>query len=142
MTIRLTAGGIVLNSKGEVCIVNQRYKNFSLPKGGVEPGEDILEAAKREIYEETGITHLKLIKKLGTYSRESAKFDTKKPVSVLKEFHMYLFVTDQMDLKPVDPANPYAKWVHKDEVVSYLFFKKDIAFYMNVRNELDIDTQI
>ena len=53
-----SAGGVVLNKKGEVLIVNQYGNSWSLPKGHIEEGEEILEAAKREIYEESGIKNL------------------------------------------------------------------------------------
>ena len=64
-----TAGGVVLNEKGEVLVVNQRGNSWSLPKGHIDPGEDDLTAAKREIAEESGITELDYIKPLGTYER-------------------------------------------------------------------------
>lgn len=35
------------------------YRNWDFPKGRVEPGEDPLEAARREVAEETGIRDLK-----------------------------------------------------------------------------------
>ena len=53
-----SAGGVVLNNKGEILIVNQHGNSWSLPKGHIEEGEEILEAAKRETYEESGIRNL------------------------------------------------------------------------------------
>ena len=44
-----SAGGVVMNSKGEVLVVSQGGTSWSLPKGHVEVGEDSLKAAKREI---------------------------------------------------------------------------------------------
>ena len=63
------AGGIVINDNQEIAIVNQNHNSWSLPKGHVDKGETILDAAIREIYEETGIKDLKLIKPLGDYGR-------------------------------------------------------------------------
>jgi 8-oxo-dGTP pyrophosphatase MutT (NUDIX family) len=40
-------------------LVLRAYKNWDFPKGRVEPGEDPLDAAKREATEETGLTDLK-----------------------------------------------------------------------------------
>ena len=60
-----SAGGVVLNKNGEVLIVNQHGNSWSLPKGHIEEGEEILEAAKRETYEESGIKNLTYIKDLG-----------------------------------------------------------------------------
>ena len=63
-----SAGGIVLNTKKQVLLVSQ-VTSWSFPKGHVEKGESILDAAKREIYEESGIQDLKLIKAFDSYQR-------------------------------------------------------------------------
>jgi 8-oxo-dGTP pyrophosphatase MutT (NUDIX family) len=47
-----------VNSKGEVLVANQKGKSWPLPKGHIGPGEDALAAARREIFEETGISQL------------------------------------------------------------------------------------
>ncbi len=65
------AGGIVLNDKGEIAIVSQFGEEWVLPKGKVENGEELLEAAKREIYEETSLKELELVTNLGTYEHYS-----------------------------------------------------------------------
>ena len=54
----ISAGGIVVNPRGEIVIVQQKSGNYSLPKGYVERGESPLQAAIREIVEETGIDDL------------------------------------------------------------------------------------
>jgi len=52
-------GGLVLNSKGEVLVVKEKngpIRGFwKIPGGMVDPGEDLVEAVKREVLEETGI---------------------------------------------------------------------------------------
>ncbi len=56
-------GGLVYNNKGEVLFI-YRNKKWDLPKGAKEKGEDIEDAAIREVEEETGVTGLKIVKKL------------------------------------------------------------------------------
>jgi 8-oxo-(d)GTP phosphatase len=54
-----SAGGVVWRGEGaqrEVMVVHRdRYGDWSLPKGKVEPDEAVLHAAVREVYEETGV---------------------------------------------------------------------------------------
>lgn len=50
---------LVQNSKGEILLVKHTYlTGWHLPGGGVDYGEDVVTAAKREVYEETGISDL------------------------------------------------------------------------------------
>ena len=42
------------------CLVLRVYRNWDFPKGLVEPGEEPLEAALREVTEETGLRDLSL----------------------------------------------------------------------------------
>jgi len=56
-----SAGAVVFFKEGEkiLYLLLRAYKNWDFPKGEIEPGEDELEAAKREVAEETGLTDLK-----------------------------------------------------------------------------------
>ncbi len=54
---RKNVGIVIFNSKGEV-LVGERINikgSWQFPQGGIDEGEDLLTAAKREIYEEVGI---------------------------------------------------------------------------------------
>ena len=53
--IRYGARGIVVNDNGEIAIFHKRLKNeYKLPGGGIEKNENIIDAFRREIMEETG----------------------------------------------------------------------------------------
>ncbi len=56
------AGGIVVNDKGKLLVI-ERNGITDLPKGKVEKGESIKEAAIREVKEECGINNLIIKKK-------------------------------------------------------------------------------
>ena len=66
------AGGVVQNDQKELLFI-YRLNKWDLPKGKVEKGEKLEECALREVEEETGLTKLKLKKKLGeTYHTYNA----------------------------------------------------------------------
>ena len=52
---RCTARAIVRNTDGLYAVMYaKKYGLYSLPGGGIEEGEDVLTALRREVYEETG----------------------------------------------------------------------------------------
>jgi 8-oxo-dGTP pyrophosphatase MutT (NUDIX family) len=130
-----TAGGVVLNKAGQVLVVSQHGTSWSLPKGHIEKGENQRQAAEREIYEETGVNHLVFKKELGSYERYRIGLKDKDDKSELKKIHMFLFETEQNDLKPIDPHNPEAKWVSKEKVEELLTHPKDKAFYKSIMSK-------
>lgn len=129
-----SAGGVVLNKNKEVLIVSQFGTAWSLPKGHLDNDEDHITAAKREIYEESGVSELNLIKELGSYERFKMDEKAQDDESELKNILIYLFETTQIDLKPIDPENPEARWVKKEDVQTWLTHPKDKEFFMKVIN--------
>ena len=131
-----TAGGVVLNKKGLVLVVSQNGNSWSLPKGHIDDGENKLQAAIREIYEESGISELELIKELPSYERYRIGLDGGEDKSELKKIFMFLFKTNQEVLKPIDPTNPEARWIKKEKVAELLTHKKDKEFFLSIINEI------
>lgn len=56
-------GGLVFNKYGDVLFIFRNGK-WDLPKGGTEKKETMEETAMREVEEETGVSGLKIVKKL------------------------------------------------------------------------------
>ena len=131
-----TAGGVVLNKEGLVLVVSQNGNSWSLPKGHIDEGENKLQAAIREVYEESGISELELIKEFDSYERYRIGLDGGEDKSELKKIFMFLFKTNQEVLKPIDPANPEARWVKKEEVAEVLTHKKDKEFFLKITGEM------
>ena len=131
-----SAGGVVLNSKGQVLVVNQNRNSWSLPKGHLDPGEDELVAAKREIYEESGIKKLTFLKKLGTYERPKIGLKGGDDAAQIKRITLFLFTTEEMRLQPLDPDNPEARWVERSDVPGILTHAKDKAFFLSILDQL------
>ena len=134
--VTVSAGGVVINAQGMVLVVNQHGTSWSLPKGHVDPGEEPLEAAIREIEEESGITDLHLFHTLGAYGRYKIGQKGGEDKSEWKVLLFFLFETKQNELKPQDPHNPEARWVTPDEVEALLTHAQDKAFYKSIRPQV------
>ena len=93
MPAHISAGGVVARvERGRVHIALVREGTrfqYVLPKGHVESGEMVEQAARREIAEETGLADLELLGTLGV--RERLDFDR----TSWKTTHYFLFVTTQ-----------------------------------------------
>ena len=67
LPMRIGVGIILLNNKNKV-FVGKRKDNpgdkWQMPQGGVDDGEDFITAMKRELYEETSIKNIKIIKEI------------------------------------------------------------------------------
>lgn len=131
-----SGGGVVVNQKGKILVISQHGTSWSLPKGHVEEGEDEITAAKREIYEESGISDLELIKEFDEYQRYRIDKKGGDDFSELKTIKIFLFKTKQNILKPVDQDNPEAKWLEKEKVVDLLTHQKDKEFFLSVIDKL------
>jgi len=72
---RITARAIVKNQDGLYAVMySDKFKLHSLPGGGVEDGEDVLTALRREVYEETGCV-CDEIRELGIVAENRASLD-------------------------------------------------------------------
>ena len=125
-----------MNAKGEVLVVNQRGNSWSLPKGHIDPGEDALAAAQREIAEESGVTDLAFVKDLGGFQRPRIGLHEGDDLSELKDIRIFLFRTGQLDLRPSDPQNPEARWVDREDVSELLTHRKDKEFFRSILGEI------
>lgn len=133
----ISAGGVVVGPDGRVVVVSQNGNSWSLPKGHIDAGENALQAAQREIQEETGITELELVGELGEYQRyRIATGGQGQDLSEMKTIVLFHFKTGQAELKPIDPANPEARWVAKDDVAKLLTAPEDGAFFEKIKDQL------
>ena len=72
LPFRLGVGVVVLNKENKV-FVGKRKDNpvnkWQMPQGGVDDGEDLVGAMKRELSEETGIKNIKILKEIDGWSK-------------------------------------------------------------------------
>ena len=70
LPLRLGVGIALLNHENKVFVgkrIDNPANSWQMPQGGVDKNEDFLQAAKRELEEETSIKTVKVIKKLNEW---------------------------------------------------------------------------
>ena len=132
-----SGGGVIMNDKDEVVMIKQTGNVWKLPMGHIEGGETELAAAKREIFEETGVTRLSLLLEFDKYKRFKINLHEGDDENEIKEIRMYLFTTDEEKLAPHDDSIIDCMWVHKDKVAEQLSNKKDREFYVGILSMLN-----
>src|SRR5437660_9642294 len=116
-----SAGAIILREVGgklKIALAHhpRGTKFWVLPKGHVEEGESLEQAALREIYEEAGLDTVQLIKHLGTMTRESVKSNGDVEQ---KTIHFYLAYApgDSQSHAPTDPKFIEVDWFSPGEAI-------------------------
>ncbi len=107
--LRTGAGGVVarIDDRGKVWVALIRDRGdhaYVLPKGGVEKGETLEEAAMREIAEEAGFSKLDCLCELGIGERLSGRLTT------WQKTHYFLFLTTQIRGRPTDRRDWEVDW--------------------------------
>ena len=142
LPLRSGVGIIVLNKSDKVFVAQRidNPKNFwQMPQGGVDDGEDFLKAAYRELYEETSIKNVELIKELdGTITYElpdrllgviwKGKYKGQKQKWFLMRF---LGEDKEINIKTKNPEFLDWKWIDIDQITEVV-----VDFKLHVYKEL------
>ena len=138
LPLRIGVGVIVLNDQNKI-FVGKRKDNpvdkWQMPQGGVDKNENFITAMKRELYEETSIKNIKILKELdGSFEYElpknllgiiwRGKFRGQKQKWFVVRF---TGKESEINLKTKHPEFIEWKWVEMDELPKIIVdFKKDV----------------
>lgn len=90
----VSSGGVVykVTPRGVfVAFVRDSVGKMTFPKGHVERGETIESTARREVLEETGLSGLRLVRRLGKITITFEDRYVRKGDTVVKDIHYFLF---------------------------------------------------
>ena len=138
LPLRIGVGVIVLNKENKI-FVGKRKDNpvnkWQMPQGGVDKNENLITAMKRELYEETSIKNIKVLKELDEW------YEYELPKNLLgiiwkgkfrgqkQKWFIVRFVgkENEINLKTKHPEFIEWKWIKMDELPKVIVdFKKNV----------------
>ncbi|HRH23196.1 MAG TPA: bifunctional class I SAM-dependent methyltransferase/NUDIX hydrolase [Candidatus Magasanikbacteria bacterium] len=134
-----SAGGVVVRKEGEKYFVAlERDTNLEksdywfIPKGHLDPGETLEEAARREISEEVGVIDL-------SYERFLIKTERKEYIGdEWKNMYYFLYTTEQIELQPkkakAHDRKHEAKWIDLFQKEPISSFEEQESVFRMVRS--------
>ncbi|MEA3305994.1 MAG: NUDIX domain-containing protein [Candidatus Omnitrophota bacterium] len=118
-----SSGGIVVklyNSKIRVLLIKDFCGKWTWPKGKVDKGESPLDAAKREVREETGLKNILMIAKAG----QTNYFYKRAGKLIYKTVYLYLFKfagKEALSIQKAEIAD--GKWFSEEEALLKIGYK-------------------
>ena len=140
--LRVGVGIVLLNTENKV-FVGKRIDNpqnyWQMPQGGVDKNETLLQAAKRELEEETGVKTVKLIKELDgwlTYDlpkRLLGKVWNGKYSGQKQKWFLMKFIgnDNEINVKTKHPEFLEFKWIDLDKITEVV-----VDFKLNIYKEV------
>ena len=146
LPLRIGVGIILLNNKNNVFVgrrIDNPKNSWQMPQGGVDENEEFLQAAKRELEEETGVKSVKLIKELdGWFKYDLPEYllgklwEGKYRGQKQKWFVMkFLGKSSEINVKTKNPEFFEWKWIELSKLPNIaVHFKVEI--YRKIKKEL------
>jgi putative (di)nucleoside polyphosphate hydrolase len=146
LPLRIGVGAIVLNNHNKVFVGKRKdnpVDNWQMPQGGVNSNEPFLAALKRELYEETSIKNIEVIKELDEWYQYDlpdnllgkiwkGKYRGQKQKWFVVKF---LGNDSEINVKTKNPEFIEWKWINFDELPKVIvYFKKDL--YKNLVDKI------
>ena len=150
LPMRTGVGIIVLNNNNKIFVGKRRDNpgnKWQMPQGGVDEGEDFISAMKRELYEETSIKNIKILKVIDRmYEYElpenlvgiiwKGKFRGQKQKWFITKF---LGKDEEININTKQPEFVNWKWIEPKELPEVIVdFKKKL--YLNLLKEINAFT--
>jgi len=100
-------------------LILQHPTHWSFPKGHVEEGENLIQAATRELKEETGIENFKLI---NGFNEKISYYFTRSNQTIRKEVNYFLAEVPPNTRVKLSGEHKTYKWANYREALEALYF--------------------
>jgi len=146
LPLRIGVGIVLLNNKNKIFVgkrIDNPKKFWQMPQGGVDKNEELLQAAKRELKEETNIKSIKLIKELDEWIEYNlpknllGKVWKGKYKGQKQKWFVMKFLGDdkEINIKTKHPEFLEWKWIELDKITDVVVdFKLDV--YKKVKEKV------
>ena len=146
LPLRTGVGIVLLNYKNNIFIgkrIDNTKNSWQMPQGGIDQNENFLQAAKRELEEETSIKSIRLIKELDGWFKYDlpeyllgklwkGKYKGQKQKWFVMKF---LGKTNEINVKTKNPEFLDWKWINFSKLPEIaVHFKVDV--YKKIKEEL------
>ena len=142
LPLRTGVGIVLLNDKNKIFVgkrIDNPKKFWQMPQGGVDKNEELLQAAKRELKEETSIKSVELIKELDEWLEYDlpknllgkvwkGKYKGQKQKWFIMKF---LGNESEINVKTSHPEFFEWKWIELDEITKVV-----VDFKLNVYEKI------
>ena len=123
---RPNVGIVIFNSDKNIWIGkridNNTKEGWQLPQGGIDHQEEPLDAAIREVYEETGITTIKNIATIDNWIKYNLPLDIAKNkwggkyIGQKQKWYLFYFYGDENEINiNINKQPEFSKWKWADE---------------------------
>jgi len=118
-----SSGGVVIQNSIagiRVLLIKDPRGKWTWPKGKLDKGEDSLDAAKREIKEETGLINIKALSKIG----RTNYFYKRDGKLIYKTVYIYLFKSGGEEKLAIERREiEDGEWVSEEEALSRVSYR-------------------
>ncbi len=145
LPMRNGVGVIILNNQNKVFVGKRKdnpYNKWQMPQGGVDDGESYMAAMKRELFEETSIKNIQVLKEIDGFFEYELPKDL---VGIIwkgkyrgqkQKWFISRFVGNEkeINLKTPNPEFIEWKWILPDELPQVIVDFKRVMYENLLRN--------